>query len=379
MNFASDNWAGATPEVMAALARCNEGFAPAYGADDVTASVQRRFSALFERDVEMFFTATGTASNALSMAALAEPGGLIFCGAEAHMRNDEYGASEFFTHGMKLVQVPCRTGKMTVAGLKAALALYPAGNRTGRPAVLSLTEATEAGTLYSAAEIAALAEIAHSHGMAVHMDGARFANAVAGLGATPAALTWQAGIDLMSFGGTKNGCWAAEAIIAFEPGRFADLHVLKSRAGHTFSKARFVAAQFEGYLADGNWLATAGHANAMAKRLADDMASGGKGRLGWAPQANEVFAVLPKTAIERAKAAGAMFHPWPADEVADRPWRGDGAARYIMGDEPPRRRSIRVGAVRAAYQSQEASAPSRPAPSPGCPRGRPFRSRHRPH
>jgi threonine aldolase len=315
LNFASDNWAGATPEVMASLGRHNDGFATAYGGDELTASVRGRFSALFEREVEVFFTATGTASNALSMAACARPGGLILCSADAHLRNDEYGASEFFTQGMKTVQVPCRFGKIAVADLAATLARYPAGNRTGRPVVLSLTNATEAGTLYSVAEVAALASMAHQSGMVVHIDGARFANALAGLGASPAALTWQSGIDLMSFGGTKNGCWAAEAIVVFEPGRFPDLEILKSRAGHTFSKARFVAAQYEAYLDSGNWLKTAGHANAMARHLAEGLAGSLKARLAWTPEANEVFAVLKATSIERLRGARAVFHPWPTDEV----------------------------------------------------------------
>jgi len=314
MNFASDNWAGATPEVMAALARHNTGFASAYGGDEITASVKRRFTEVFEREVEVFFTATGTASNALSMAAVAKPGGLIFASADAHMRNDEYGASEFFTQGMKIIGVPCRFGKMALADLEQAVARYPAGNRTGMPVALSLTNATEAGTLYAVDEVATLVKFAKQNGMKVHMDGARFANAVAGLGVTPAELTWKAGVDLMSFGGTKNGCWAAEAIVVFEPGRFPDLDVLKSRAGHTFSKARFVAAQYEAYLGNGNWLKTASHANAMARRLADGIVAAGA-RLGWTPQANEVFPVLPKATAARLRAAGAVFHPWPADEV----------------------------------------------------------------
>jgi threonine aldolase len=313
MNFASDNWAGATPEVMAALARHNAGFSTAYGGDAVTAAVKRRFSEVFEREVEVFFTATGTASNALSMAACARPGGLILCSADAHLRNDEYGASEFFTGGMKPVTVPSRLGKMTPAAFEAVLARYPEGNRTGRPVVLSITDATEAGTVYTPEEVAGLASIARQHGMKVHMDGARFANAVAALGVSPASLTWRAGIDLMSLGGTKNGCWAAEAIVVFEPGRFPDLDVIKSRAGHTFSKARFVAAQFEAYLADDNWLKTARHANDMARRLADGVAR--KARLGWTPEANEVFPVLPRPTVERLRGAGAVFHPWPSDEV----------------------------------------------------------------
>ena len=315
MNFASDNWPGATPAVMAALARHNDGFATAYGGDMVTASVTRRFCEVFERDVEVFFTATGTASNSISMATLAQPGGLIFCSDDAHVLNDEYGASELQAPGLKLVGVPEHRGIITAASLEAGLARFPEGGRAGKPLGLSLTQASEAGTLYRPAEIAALAAIAHERGMAVHMDGARFANAVAALGVTPAAITWKAGVDIMSFGGTKNGCWAAEAIIVFSPGRWPELAVRRARAGHTFSKARFVAAQFEGYLEGGNWLNTAAHANAMAKRVADGIAESGSSRLGWAVEANEVFAVLPKAAIATLEAQGAMFHPWSAADV----------------------------------------------------------------
>ncbi|HVW94166.1 MAG TPA: beta-eliminating lyase-related protein [Devosia sp.] len=317
MIFASDNWAGATPEVAAALARANAGFAPAYGGDELTAAVRRRFNELFEREVEVFFTATGTASNALSMAAVAKPGGLILCSNDAHLRLDEYGAAEFFSGGMKPVPVPSRHGKMAPADLAATLARYPEGNRTGRPVVLSLTNATEAGTVYTAAEIAALTKQVKRNGTKVHLDGARFANAVAALGVSPAVLTWKAGIDLMSFGGTKNGCWAAEAIVVFEPGAFPDLNVLKSRAGHTLSKSRFEAAQLDAYLADGNWLRTAGHANAMAQRLAKGLIS--KAKLAWPAAANEVFPILPKAAAARLRAAGAVFHPWTADELAPGP------------------------------------------------------------
>src|SRR6185312_3155738 len=171
MNFASDNWAGATPEVMAALARHGSGFAAAYGGDEVTAAVRWRFSDIFEREVEVFFTGTGTASNALSMAACARPGGLIVCSGDAHLRNDEYGASEFFSGGMKPVTVPTRFGKIAADDLAATLARYGEGNRTGRPTVLSLTNATEAGTVYGADEVQALARHAHRLGMKVHMDG----------------------------------------------------------------------------------------------------------------------------------------------------------------------------------------------------------------
>ena len=316
MNFASDNWPGATPAVMAALARHNDGFATAYGGDAVTAAVTRRFCEVFGREVEVFFTATGTASNSISMATLAEPGGVIFCSEDAHVRNDEYGASELQAPGLKLVGLPERRGIIATASLEAMLARFPEGGRAGRPVGLSLTQASEAGALYQPTEIAGLAGIAQARGMAVHMDGARFANAVAALGVTPAAITWKAGVDIMSFGGTKNGCWAAEAIIVFSPGRWPDLAVRRARAGHTFSKARFVAAQFEGYLEAGNWLKTAAHANAMAKRAAEGITASQSARLGWAVEANEVFVVLPKVAIGRLKAEGAMFHPWSAPDVA---------------------------------------------------------------
>jgi threonine aldolase len=229
------------------------------------------------------------------------------------MRTDELGASEFFTQGMKLIPVPCRHGKMSPAALTAALAAFPEGNRTGRPTVLSLTNATESGTLYTAAETAELAGIAHAHGLFVHLDGARFGNAVAALGVAPTALSSKAGIDLMSFGGTKNGCWAAEAILVFAPRGLGDLDVLKSRAGHTFSKARFVAAQFEAYLTGDAWLKTAAHANAQARCLAEGIAK--KARLAWMPEANEIFPILPKATTARLRAAGAAFYPWPAGEV----------------------------------------------------------------
>jgi threonine aldolase len=314
MIFASDNWAGPTPEVAAALARHGAGFAPAYGGDEITKAVKRRFNEVFEREVEVFFTATGTASNALSMAAVAKPGGLILCSNDAHLRLDEYGAAEFFSGGMKPVAVPSRFGRMAPADLAETLSRYPEGNRTGRPVVLSLTNATEAGTVYTPAEIGILTKYVKRIGTKVHLDGARFANAVAATGATPAELTWKAGIDLMSFGGTKNGCWAAEAIVVFEPGMFPDLEIIKSRAGQTLSKSRFEAAQFEAYLEDDNWLRTAAHANAMAQRLADGFAA--RARLGWTPQANEVFPVLPKALAGRLRAAGAVFHPWSADEIA---------------------------------------------------------------
>jgi threonine aldolase len=312
MNFASDNWAGATEAVMAAVQRHNGGFAPGYGGDGLTRSVGETFSRAFEREVEVFFVGTGTAANGISMAAAGRPGGLVFATSEAHINNDEFGATEFYSGGMKIIPVADHNGIMDAAALEATIARY--GGRFGLPTALSLTNATECGTVYGADAVAELAEIGKRHGLTVHMDGARFANAVAALNASPAEVTWKAGVDILSFGGTKNGCMAAEAIVVFEPGKFPNLPAIRQRAGHTASKARFIAAQFEGYFEDGGWLKTAKHANEMAARLATGLSK--KASLGWASAANEVFAVLPKATIGRLREAGAMFYEWPAEGLA---------------------------------------------------------------
>lgn len=331
MQFASDNWAGATPEVMAALNAANPGFAPAYGGDALTQRVTARFAELFEREVEVWFVATGTAANSIGLASLSRPGGLVLCSREAHINVDEWGATEFQSGGMKLVTMPEAAGKIAPAVLAETLERYPAGGRFGAPVALSLTNATELGTAYTPEEVSALTRLAHEAGLAVHMDGARFGNAVAALGASPADVTWRAGVDLMSFGGTKNGCLAAEAIVVFSPDKLHDLAARRQRAGHTFSKSRYIAAQFEGYLADGKWLERARHANAMADRLRGGVAASATARLGWDSVANEVFAVLPRTTIKRLQDAGASFYDWPADSAppARRPGPDEALVRLV--------------------------------------------------
>jgi threonine aldolase len=318
MNFASDNWSGAAPEVLAAIAAANDGYAPAYGGDRLTERVRQRFAEVFEHEVEIWFTATGTASNSLGLAALSRPGGMVLCSEAAHIHNDEWGATEYHSGGMKLLPLAHHDGLIRAEALRAALERYPEGNRLGPLVALSLTQASEYGTVYPAARVRELAGMAKATGLAVHMDGARFGNAVAATGASPADLTWRAGVDFMSFGGTKNGCIAAEAIVVFEPGRLKDIGAIRQRAGHTFSKSRFIAAQFDAYLENGNWLRRAGNANAMAERLRAGLAER-QVRQGWDSEANEVFAVLPKAAIERIRAAGGSMHEQPADMLpADR-------------------------------------------------------------
>ena len=331
MNFASDNWAGPTPEVMAALAAANGGIAPAYGGDAITARVRQRFSDVFERDVEVWFTATGTASNSISLAAISRPGGLILCGAEAHAHTDEWGATEFQSPGTKLMTVAQQAGRITPASLSAALQRFPEGNRYGHLAGLTLTNATEAGSVYSAAATAELVGMAKARGLAVHLDGARLGNAVAATGASPADLTWRAGVDLMSFGGTKNGCMFAEAIIVFSPDRVSDLFARRQRAGQTLSKARYIAAQFEVYFENDNWLTWASHANSMSDRLRSGLRQRDGARLAWESEANEVFAIIRRDALASVRAAGGHAHEWPAESLpaSQRPGEAETLVRLV--------------------------------------------------
>ncbi len=330
MNFASDNWAGATPEVMAALNGANAGFAPAYGGDALTAAVKERFAAVFEHAVEVWFTGTGTGANSLSLSGLTRPGGVVFAGAEAHVNADESNAFEFQSGGMKIIGLPSPDGRIEPEAFTAALTRHPDGGRTV-PVALSLTNATEWGTVYAPAQVAELSAIARGRGLLVHTDGARFGNAVAATGATPAELTWKSGVDFMSFGATKNGAWAAEAIVSFRPGLFDGMEQRRQRAGHVFSKARFVAAQFEGYFADGAWLKRAGHANAMAERLRVGLRQSNRARLAWESAINEVFAVVPVEVLAAVRAAGGAMHEWPAETAAEdrRPGAGEVMVRLV--------------------------------------------------
>ncbi len=332
MNFASDNWAGVPPEVAHALSAVNVGVSPGYGSDDWTAAVERRIGEVFEREVAVFFVATGSAANALALSALVRPGALVLAADEAHIRTDECNAPEFLTGGAKMVGLSTTAGRIDPAALDAALHRYPPNVvHFGRPDVLSLTQATELGTVYTAAEIAALVATAQRRDLAVHMDGARFSNAVARLGVSPADLTWRAGVDVLSFGLTKTGAWAAEAVVFFDTARGREFGFTRKRAGHLFSKSRFVAAQFEALIADGLWLRLAAHANQMADRLADGLSRIRGVRLPFAPGANAVFPVLPEATYERLVAAGAKLYPWSAATLApgDRPGQGETYIRLV--------------------------------------------------
>lgn len=311
MNFASDNWAGAHPDILAAIARANEGAAPSYGGDALTKRVEEKFSDLFEREVAVFFVATGGAANSLALAQMTPPWGMILCHEQSHIQMDECGAPEFYTGGAKLLPLSGFAGKLSPEAIEAALDGFPERPPHGMPAkALSLTQATECGAVYSVGELEALCEGAHRRGLKVHMDGARFANAVAALGCNPAHITWRSGVDVLSFGATKNGCLFAEAVIFFDPPAAQDFAFRRKRGAHLLSKMRFVAAQFEGYFANDLWLTMATHANAMAKRLSDGLAAIAGCKIWYPTEANEVFVSFPDGVAERLKRDGVTLDPW---------------------------------------------------------------------
>jgi threonine aldolase len=317
MNFASDNVMGASAPVLEALVRANDGAEAAYGADAVTARVEQRFRDIFERDATVFLVATGTAANALALAAAVPPWGLCLSHQEAHVIDDECGAPEFFSHGAKLAGLPGAGGKLAPATVADYLAGLSSSVKQMPPSALSIAQVTEGGLVYRLEEIAALAQICRGRGLKLHMDGARFANALVALGCTPAEMTWKAGIDILSFGATKNGCLAAEAIVVFDPVLAETLAYRRKRAGQLLSKGRFLAAQFEGYFAADHWLDNARHANAMARRLSAELAALPGLRLAWPCEANEVFVILPRAVDRALKGAGAVYHPWSDRSLAD--------------------------------------------------------------
>jgi threonine aldolase len=310
MNFSSDNVAGVSPEILAALAAANAGRQPSYGVDPITARVESRLAEIFEHEVAVFPVATGTAANALALAAVVPPWGVVYCHAEAHIVVDECGAPEFYAGGARVVGLAAPHGKISPADLAP---LLPGGKGVVhhmQPAAISLTQASEAGTVYRPDEIAAIAELARTHGLPLHVDGARFANALVHLDCAPADITWRAGVDILSFGATKNGAAAAEAVIFFDTAKAADFAFRRKRGGHLLSKMRFLSAQLDAYLADDLWLRNARHANAAAKRLAEGLVRIPGLHLRHAVEANEIFVEMPEALIEALFARGFHFYRW---------------------------------------------------------------------
>jgi threonine aldolase len=296
-DFRSDNVGGVAPELLEAIVAANEGAAAPYGDDVYTRRMNERFRAVFEHDVTAFPIATGTGANGIALAGLANPYGAVYCHETAHINVYECGAPEFFT-GAKLVGLGGAGYKLDAAALDQALALAGRGNPTRvQPFALNLTQPTDFGTLYTLDELRELSAIAHRHGLLVHLDGARFANAIAALDCTPAAMTWRAGIDIVSFGATKNGAMNAEAVLVFDPAIAARLPYLMKRGGQVLSKARFVSAQLERYLADDRWLERARRANAIAAELAARLRGIPGVELVGNVEINLLFARLPAAAV----------------------------------------------------------------------------------
>ncbi|MGB1254452.1 MAG: threonine aldolase family protein [Thiolinea sp.] len=314
-SFASDNVSGICPEVMEAVIRANTGIAISYSGDQHSLGLDTRFSDLFETEVKVFPVVSGTASNALALASLTPVYGKVFCHEMSHINTDECAAPEFFSGGAKLIPLPGENGKIQPETLLAAI--RGKGNvHSAQPATLSLTQSCETGVVYTLDEIRTLCTVAHDHGLKVHMDGARFANGLVSLGCTPAAMSWQAGVDVLSFGGTKNGCLAAEAVIFFRPELVGAFPFLHKRSGHLLSKMRFISAQLEAYISDDVWLRNARHANAMAAKLSAGLADTEGVDLAFPTQSNEVFANMSPTMIEQLAAMGFSVTEGELDETA---------------------------------------------------------------
>lgn len=314
MFFTSDNGSGAAPEVMAALAHANSGFARGYGADEIMTRVTAQIRQLFDApEAAVYLVATGTAANALALSSYIQPYHAIFAHVNAHIAVDECGAPEFFTNGAKLIPVSGDHGKMTPETLATSLSRIGNGGVHGvQRGMMSITNLTEAGTAYSPAEVAALAALAKSYNLPVHMDGARFANALVATGSSPADMTWRAGVDVLAFGGTKNGCLGVEAVVMFDPATAWEFELRRKRGGHLLSKHRYLSAQFEAYLADDLWLRLATTANDMGAKLAAGVAKLPETRLLHPAPANMMFTEWPVGTNARAFAQGAAFYDIPS-------------------------------------------------------------------
>ena len=309
MNFASDNAYGVLPEVWAAIAAADKGTALGYGNDALTKGLKSKFSALFEREVAVFPVFTGTAANALALACLTPPFGAVLCHKDSHIMTSECGAPEFFS-GAKLIGMDSGNGKFNTAAMAEALEGLDGSVHSVQPRAVSISQASEFGTVYSVAEIGAISALAHEHGMKVHMDGARFANAMAHLKTSPAEATWKCGVDVLCFGATKAGALAAEAVVFFEPDAAAEFEYRRKRGGHLASKMRFVSAQLDALLEKDLWLQSGAHANALAMRLADGLKAIPGVEIAAPVDTNMVFVKLSTDRAAKMRAGGAQFHDW---------------------------------------------------------------------
>lgn len=317
MNFASDNVYGVHPAIMQAMVDANTGTALSYCYDSGSKEVEARLSEVFEKEVKVFQVTNGTAANGLALSALVPPFGAILCHAEAHICIDECGSPELLTGGAKLIGHHGANGKITPDLIAKTLGNFVRSEHDPKPAAVSITNSTELGTVYKPDEIKAIADLAHGRKMKLHMDGARFANALVSADCTPAELTWKSGVDAMSFGGTKNGGMFLEAVIFFNTALAEDFLYRRMRGGQLMSKSRYLAAQMLAYLKDGLWLDNARRANALAQKLSMGLKQFPKLRLTFPTEANEVFVMMPRKLYDGLHHAGAHFHEWPIDGVGE--------------------------------------------------------------
>ena len=312
MNLRSDNEAPAHPLIMEAITQANQDSAHAYGDDAISQQLDDQFGDWFDHEVSVFPIISGTAANALSLAQCCPPYGAVLCHQESHIHQDECGAPEFFTGGAKLIPIDGKNGKLHPTELAQTLEMFGfKGDHEPQISAISITQASEAGTVYSAEQVGEIGAFAKSRNLHLHMDGARFANALAATGATPASLTWQAGVDILSFGATKNGTLSAEAIVVFKKSLTPGLRKRRMKGGHLLSKMRYISAQLQTYIADDNAIAWASNANQKASIMAEAIEAHPECRLAYPAQANEIFAILPESLAESLRTAGFQFHRWP--------------------------------------------------------------------
>lgn len=310
MNFKSDNVVPVSHQIMQALIDSNEHCEPSYGNDHYSKRLTQKFSEFFEKDVVVYLTSTGTAANSLALSALVNPYEAIFCASTAHIQHDECNSPELYTSGAKLITVDGKNAKIDPTlleeSIQSCLGLRP---HKSKPGCISLTQATECGTVYSLDELNALHDIAKRYALPIHMDGARFANALVHLGCSPSQATWKRGVNVLSFGATKNGAMAAEAVIFFEPSYAKDFDYRHKRAGQLMSKMRYFAVQFLAYLEDDLWRTNAYHANTMAMKLLRVFQK--HSIISPFPvEANEVFVFLNPTQIQHLEKSNCGFYEW---------------------------------------------------------------------
>ncbi len=317
MNFGSDNVYGVDPRIMQAMVDANARLTDvSYCHDEGSQAVEDRLSEVFERDVKAFLVMNGTGANSLALSAICPPFGGIMCHESSHINTDECNCPELFTSGAKLVTLAGEGNKITPDIVKAKLAQFVHGEHGAKLAAMSISNVTELGTVYTTEEIRVLTKIAHANNMKCHMDGARFANALVALDCTPAEMTWKAGIDVLSFGGTKNGGMMLEAVVFFDTSLAADFLYRRKRAGQLLSKGRYLSAQMLAYLQDDVWLPNAKRANRLALVLSQGLQKSNRVRLSNPTQANEVFAIMPRKTFEAVTKQDAHFHEWPVEGLA---------------------------------------------------------------